>query len=116
MTERERYIETILFGKPDKVFFAPGYPRESTLKVWHEQGLPEGADYYSALMSDLGIKYEPVKDRIDLGVLFKMIPEFEEKVLEHKDGHYIIQDWMGAITEISDKYDYTYSKRRWIYS
>jgi uroporphyrinogen decarboxylase len=37
-----------------------------------------------------------------------MIPTFEEKVLEHKNGHYIVQDWMGAITEISDQYDYTY--------
>jgi uroporphyrinogen decarboxylase len=37
-----------------------------------------------------------------------MLPTFEEKVLEHKDGHYIVQDWMGAITEISDQYDYTY--------
>jgi uroporphyrinogen decarboxylase len=37
-----------------------------------------------------------------------MIPTFEEKVLEHRDGHYIVQDWMGAITEISDQYDYTY--------
>ena len=29
-------------------------------------------------------------------------------MLEHHDGHYIVQDWMGAITEISDEYDYTY--------
>jgi uroporphyrinogen decarboxylase len=29
-------------------------------------------------------------------------------VLEHRDGHYIVQDWMGAITEISDQFDYTY--------
>jgi uroporphyrinogen decarboxylase len=29
-------------------------------------------------------------------------------VLEHRDGHYVVQDWMGAITEISDQYDYTY--------
>jgi len=37
-----------------------------------------------------------------------MIPTFEEKVLEHKNGHYIVQDWMGNIVEISDEYDYTY--------
>ncbi|HRJ41882.1 MAG TPA: uroporphyrinogen decarboxylase family protein [Caldilineaceae bacterium] len=37
-----------------------------------------------------------------------MIPTFEEKVLEHRGGHYIVQDWMGNITEISDEYDYTY--------
>ena len=37
-----------------------------------------------------------------------MMPTFEERVLTHRDGHYIVQDWMGAITEISDAYDYTY--------
>lgn len=37
-----------------------------------------------------------------------MNPVFEEKVLEHREGHYIVQDWMGNITEISDEYDYTY--------
>ena len=36
------------------------------------------------------------------------MPEFEEKVLERKDGHYLVQDWMGAIVEISDRFDYMY--------
>jgi hypothetical protein len=26
--------------------------------------------------------------------------EVEEKVIEHRDGHYIVQDWMGNVTEI----------------
>ncbi|NSW89136.1 MAG: hypothetical protein HPY74_00390 [Firmicutes bacterium] len=108
MTERERYLETLLFGNPDKIPLQPGGPRESTLAAWHNQGLPEGVNYYDALMDMLGLP-EPAKaDRVYLNVDFKMIPQFEEKVLEHKDGHYIVQDWMGAITEISDKYDYTY--------
>jgi uroporphyrinogen decarboxylase len=37
-----------------------------------------------------------------------MIPAFEEKVLAHENGHYIVRDWMGAITEIADTFDYTY--------
>ncbi len=37
-----------------------------------------------------------------------MMPQFEEKVLEHANGHYILQDWMGNVVEISDEYDYTY--------
>ena len=108
MTPRERFKETLLFGKPDKVPFSPGGARESTLAAWHQQGLPEGKNYYDALLEILGIKSEETKTQIDLSVSFKMIPTFEEKVLEHKDGHYIVSDWMGAITEISDKYDYTY--------
>ncbi len=109
MTPRERFLEAVLFGQPDKVPFNPGHGRESTLEVWHQQGLPEGANQYEYLLEVLGIEPDPPSEpAVGLGVSFRMIPEFEEKVLEHKDGHYIVQDWMGAITEISDKYDYTY--------
>lgn len=108
MTSRERFRETLLFGKPDKVPFTPGGPRESTLAAWHQQGLSEGRNYYEVLLDILGIEQEPKRRTVGLGVSFQMIPQFEEKVLEHKDGHYIVQDWMGAITEISDRYDYTY--------
>lgn len=108
MTERKRFIETLTFGKPDKVLLMPGRPRESTLKRWHVEGLSEAKNYYEALLEILGIEDKQVKEKIRLDVSFKMIPYFEEKILEHKDGHYIVQDWMGAITEISDQYDYTY--------
>jgi hypothetical protein len=105
---RERFRAALLFGKPDKVPLMPGFPRESTLAAWRQQGLPEGADYYQTLLATLGIEPERTKPPVDLGVSFRMIPTFEEKVLEHRDGHYIVQDWMGNITEISDRYDYTY--------
>lgn len=108
MRERERFREALLFGQPDKVPLQPGHPRESTLATWHQQGLPEGVHWYAYLMEVLDIPFEPPLPRLDLDVSFKMIPTFEEKVLEHRDGHYIVQDWMGAITEISDRYDYTY--------
>jgi len=108
MTERERFRASLSFDRPDKVTLAPGKPRESTLRAWHQQGLPGGVDWYDYLMQTLGIERQPTQPRVDLGVSFKMIPWFEEKVLEHRNGHYIVQDWMGAITEISDQYDYTY--------
>jgi uroporphyrinogen decarboxylase len=108
MNARERYRETILFGKPDKVPFAPGGGRESTLRAWRQQGLPEGVNFMDALYEILDIEKEHTQPQVSVGVSFQMIPTFEEKVLEHKDGHYVVQDWMGAITEISDTYDYTY--------
>ena len=123
MNERERYLETILFGKPDKVPLWPGGPRESTRKRWREEGLdlPEGADFYLVLYKELGIPPQPEYDRTNPGVSFRMMPTFEEKILEHKDGHYVVLDWMGNITEISDEFDYTYIRyakdfvtRRWI--
>lgn len=118
MTPRERFLETLLFGKPDRIPFSPGGPRESTLAAWRQQGLPEDRNYMDAIHALVDAKrtekglppgeYHARKPGVDLGVSFQMIPTFEEEVLEHKDGHYIVRDWMGAITEISDRYDYTY--------
>ncbi|MHB9023752.1 MAG: uroporphyrinogen decarboxylase family protein [Armatimonadota bacterium] len=107
MTSRERYFATLLFGKPDRIPFNPGGPRESTLRAWHQQGLSPEKNYYEAMLEHLGLPPAPGGGG-NINVSFKMIPTFEEKVLEHKDGHYIVQDWMGAITEISDEFDYTY--------
>jgi uroporphyrinogen decarboxylase len=109
MTERERFRETLLFGKPDRIPFWPGGPRESTRAAWKEQGLADPDRFMDALYEILGFRPDPPKrPGVDLGVSFQMIPTFEEKVVEHRDGHYVVQDWMGAITEISDRYDYTY--------
>ena len=111
MNERERFVETLTFGNPDKVPLTPGGPRQSTLEAWHRQGLPEGVNWQDYLREMLGIPAEPSQPRVALGVSFIMIPTFEEKVLGHQDGHYIVQDWMGAVTEISDEFDYTYIRQ-----
>jgi hypothetical protein len=122
MDHRERYIETLLFGTPNKIPFEPGKPREKTLKRWHEEGLPKNRHWFDYLTEIIGIEsssydYELLQPDIN----FKMDPMFKEKVLEHRDGHYVVQDWMGNVVEISDEYDYTYIRqpkdfvtRRWI--
>jgi len=50
----------------------------------------------------------------------RMIPEFEEKVIERRERTLIVQDWKGNICEISDEFDVTYLRmakdfvtRRW---
>jgi uroporphyrinogen decarboxylase len=111
MNARERYLETLLFGQPDRVPFAPGGPRESTLAAWRTQGLPPDADWVDCLCEAIGVPREAFDSTHGLPEAFRMIPTFEEKVLEHRAGHYIVQDWMGAITEISDVYDYTYIRQ-----
>ncbi len=108
MNARERYIQTLTFGAPDRAPFRPGWPRESTLKAWRTQGLGDDADWRDALSAELGFDWPEPKDPLMPGVSFQMMPKFEEKILEHRDGHTIVQDWMGAITEISDEYDVTY--------
>ena len=64
MNARERYRETLLFGQPDKVPLQPGGPRESTLRAWHEQGLPEEVHYYRYLMDLLGIERDETQPQV----------------------------------------------------
>lgn len=112
MTERERYVKGFLFEKVDKVYFSPGGPRESTLKRWRSEGLPENADYFEYLCKQIGMILERSKEeQMNPSINLEMIPAFEEKVLEHKNGHYVVQDAKGAIVEIADTFDFTYLRR-----
>ena len=86
----------------------PGHPRRSTLRRWHTEGLPQVVHALSYVMEKLGITPPPPTDDQGFFVDFRMNPMFEEKVLSHENGHYIVQDWMGAITEISDEFDVTF--------
>ncbi len=111
MNARERYIETLLFGTPDKIPLDPGRPREKTLKRWHQEGVPKNRHWFDYLCEQIGIKGDRLTEN-PFGekslVYFRMNPKFKEKVLSHENGHYILQDWMGNIVEISDEYDFTY--------
>ena len=121
MNARERYVAAMTFGTPDRVPFTPGGPRESTLTAWRGQGLPAGADWRAVLLDTLHLPAGIIHSFADVGADFRMIPQFEEKVLEHKDGHYVVQDWKGNVCEISDQFDVSYLReardfvtRRWI--
>jgi len=126
MTPRQRFVETLTFGHPDRIPFEPGWPRESTLAAWRKQGLPEGVDWWSYLLEQLKIPPVPAESRDSrpmpaLGVDFRMIPQFEEKVLDRLPGTLIVQDWKGNVCEIADNFDVTYLRtaqdfvtRRWL--
>lgn len=122
MTPRERWIETLTFGTPDRIPFVPGGGRESTLARWRCEGLPADAGPVGYVKKTLGIaEAAPRNPPPSLGVDFRLIPQFEEKVLEHKGGHLVVQDWKGNICEISDQFDVSYLRhakdfvtRRWI--
>ncbi len=122
MTERERYLATLLFQKPDRVPFQPGGGRRSTLEAWHRQGLPpQETDYLAHARKLIGIELPPTQPAIGPGVDFRMVPQFEEKVIERRPGTLVVQDWKGNICEIADKFDPSYLRdaidfvtRKWI--
>ena len=101
MNERERYLSALRFEEPDRVPFEPGAGRKSTLEAWHRQGLPVGVeDYHAYVRHPLGIEPASPSQPIDSEVDFRMIPQFEEKVLERRlappastaPGSLIVQD------------------------
>jgi len=109
LTPRERYKRALLFQSVDKVPFQPGGPRESTLRRWREEGLPPDKDWFSYLCELLGIEIEKPKTPVlDLRISFEPHPPFEEKIIERRGNHLIVQDYKGAIVEIEDKYDFSY--------
>ncbi len=122
MTERERYLETTLFGNPDRVPLTPGGGRESTLRNWHQQGLPEAVKNYNEYAYRLvGGKEEWAAGGPGFHVQERMIPQFEEKVVEERPNSRVVQDWKGNICEIGKEYTVEYLRnasdfvtRRWI--
>ena len=100
MTARERYLDTVLFRHPPQIPLVPGGPRESTLATWHRQGLPQDVDLWAHL-ADL-VPREAFDGPVSVQADFRMMPLFEERVLEHCGGHYVVRDWMGATTEMTD--------------
>ena len=121
MNLRERYLETVLFGKPDRVPLAPGGPRESTRERWYTEGLERGRDYGDALREVLGLDEKPDGCATSPRVSFRMMPEFEEKVIEERPNSRVVQDWKGEVVEIGKEFDVSYLReakdfctRRWI--
>jgi hypothetical protein len=122
MTPRQRFLETLLFGKPDRAPLRPGGGRESTQRNWRQQGLPEGVtniEEYAYREAGGELPWPapcegfPVDER--------MIPLFEEKVLERREDSQIVQDWKGNVCEIGNEYTVEYLRnamdfvtRRWV--
>lgn len=121
LTQRERFLDVLRFRTTDRIPFEPGGPRRSTLARWYDEGLPREGYWHDHLVDRLGLPRDCGSGSSALPISTRCLPHFEEKVLEHRDGHYVVQDWMGNVVEISDRYDLTYLRsgidlvtRRWL--
>lgn len=124
MNKRERYRETILFGSPDRISFSPGSGRKSTRETWQKQGLPEKIEAGSIpeyAFSLIDSPYTWPASGENFFVNEKMIPTFEEKIIEVLDTTQIVQDWKGNICEIGKEFGTEHLRdpidfvtRRWI--
>lgn len=122
MNARERYLETLLFGCPDRIPLNPGGARESTRARWHREGLPEDVKDYNRYAYELaGGTLPPPEGGPGFHVCERMMPMFEEKILEEKADSRVVQDWKGNICEIGKEFTPEYLRnaidfctRRWI--
>ena len=122
MNARDRFLNALLFGEPDRIPLVPGDGRESTLAQWHKQGLPIDVSQVSEYAyRTAGGTLEWPESGADFPVNERMIPQFEEKIIEKRESTQIVQDWKGNICEISNEYSTDYLRnatdfvtRRWI--
>jgi len=122
MTPRERFLETLLFGAPDRIPLEPGHGRRSTREAWYRQGLPHGTEDISEYAyRQAGGTQEWPRTGPGFAVNERMIPQFEERVIERKERSQIVQDWKGNICEIGNQYGpedlrnaVDFVTRRWI--
>jgi uroporphyrinogen decarboxylase len=122
MNPRQRQIATQSFQCPDRVPLAPGAGRRSTLAAWRQQGLPEGVrDYNEQAYRLAGGRLDWPAEGPGFPVNERMIPPFEEKVIEERPASRVVQDWKGNICEIGRAFTPEYLRdavdfvtRRWI--
>jgi len=112
----------MLFQRCDKVPLNPGWGRQSTLEAWHAQGLPRHVqDYGEYAYRLVGGKDDWPRGGEGFPVNERMIPQFEEKIIEQRAGTRIVQDWKGNICEIANGFTpehlrtaIDFCTRRWI--
>lgn len=82
MTGRQRFIKTLTFDNPDRVFYYFGKPRRSTFAAWYLQGLPE-LDESRPFARKSEFDSFVGKDHLELllGINGGIYPPFEVKIL-----------------------------------
>ncbi|MFH1477406.1 MAG: uroporphyrinogen decarboxylase family protein [Verrucomicrobiota bacterium] len=123
MKPRERKLKALLFDKPDLIPLEPGNGRESTREAWLKQGLPpeQVKEYNKYAYRLAGGKLPWPSGGPGFPFNERMIPQYEEKIIEEQENSRVVQDWKGNICEIDKKYTVEYLRnaidfvtRKWI--
>ncbi len=122
LTPRERFARVLRFEPVDRVPLEPGNGRESTRARWLREGLPREAGNIAEYAYRCAGGTQPwPRGGPGFPVDQRMIPLFEEKVLERKPASQIVQDWKGNICEIGLEFTVDHLRsatdfvtRRWI--
>ena len=97
MNARQRFVETMTFGNPDRPYLRPEFYWEETIRRWQREGhIKDEATLYELFGFDRSQR---------LPVFTEMVPPFESKILVHVGDSFIKQDPSGKL--FVDKKDQT---------
>jgi hypothetical protein len=100
MAVRDRFLETLRGGSPSPLPDMEFGYWDKTIAVWHEQGLPRDIRTNADLERHLGL--EGLSIIPELPVHIGLFPDFEERVIEEKNGRRLVVDREGALCEKLD--------------
>lgn len=100
MTSRERFRETMSYGRPDRVpYFEEGL-RDEVLERWHDQGLPRDADLAAMFHTDrrerMPVNIEPVP-RLDEPLTSRADLAELRRRLDPADPRRLPEDWASRV-------------------
>ncbi len=78
MNDRERFIETLRFGKPDRVPNFEQFIRDDTVEQWHKEGFPRDAKIPEYFNLDR-------REVLPLKLALRFLPPFERRVENEND-------------------------------
>lgn len=91
MDSRQRFRESLLFRKPDRVTLTTHFgPKQSLVEKWHSQGLPEDDSY---------VRIHGLEHSERLNIFFGPLPRYREEVIEDLGDHKLIRNCLGQIVE-----------------
>jgi len=97
MTARERYVQTLTFGQPDRIFYDFGNPRKSTLKAWYLQSLPRMPDAGDYGCPDEFYEFVGMDRKLTLPIKTNTFPLFEIRVIEETEKGRVWVDENGIV-------------------
>ncbi|RLE81753.1 MAG: hypothetical protein DRJ51_03115 [Thermoprotei archaeon] len=106
-TPLERFLNTVSFKRPRRVFFREFSLRKATLEKWYEQGLPRDIHPDEFFGFD---RYWSCGFHVDFGP----IPPYETVVLEETDRYVIVRDKFGATVKYFKVHDTGFDTRQWL--
>lgn len=96
MNRRERFIETMTFGSPDRPASGDYFAYETTKKRWEQEGLPKDVDLNEYFEMD----FTPFQWKIPHPPVLPPVPDFGTTILEEDDTYQIVRRPEGEVVQI----------------